>query len=181
MEVAIDPEELEGLDDTAVKALYEQRLAEERARHSREVSQALRHTGLFQREVYDDMACWWTFCRMFVAVSQTVEGLLCCGAGLLGHGGAEGGPAEAQGGSAEGVGEEQEAEGLLPLLRQHSNRVFITTLCVLLCLSKEDSDCAAGVQDRTRTLHRTPCRLVFCVPLALTSFIQVHIIHRSMN
>lgn len=38
MEVAIDPEELEGLDDVAIKALYEQRLAEERARHSREVS-----------------------------------------------------------------------------------------------------------------------------------------------
>lgn len=37
MEVAIDPEELEGLDDTAVKALYEQRLSDERARHSREV------------------------------------------------------------------------------------------------------------------------------------------------
>jgi len=36
MEVAIDPEELEGLDDAAVKALYEQRLADERARHSRE-------------------------------------------------------------------------------------------------------------------------------------------------
>ena len=36
MEVAIDPEELEGLDDTAVRALYEQRLSEERARHSRE-------------------------------------------------------------------------------------------------------------------------------------------------
>jgi len=38
MEVAIDPEELEGLDDAAVKALYEQRLADERARHSREVN-----------------------------------------------------------------------------------------------------------------------------------------------
>lgn len=37
MEVAIDPEELEGLDDAAVRALYEQRLSEERARHSREV------------------------------------------------------------------------------------------------------------------------------------------------
>ena len=148
MEVAIDPEELEGLDDTAVKALYEQRLAEERARHSREVSQAPRPKGLFQRKVDDDMACCWTFCRMFMAVLQTVEGLLLCGAGLLGHGGAEGGPAEAQGGSAEGVREEQEAEGLLPLLRQHSNCVFITTLCVLLCLSEEDSYCAAGVRDK---------------------------------
>ena len=65
MEVAIDPEELEGLDDTAVKALYEQRLAEERARHSREVSQALRPEGLFQRKVYDNIAWLWTFCRMF--------------------------------------------------------------------------------------------------------------------
>ena len=37
VEVAIDPEELEGLDEAQVKALYEQRLSEERARHSREV------------------------------------------------------------------------------------------------------------------------------------------------
>lgn len=37
VEVAIDPEELEGLDDAQVKTLYEQRLSEERARHSREV------------------------------------------------------------------------------------------------------------------------------------------------
>lgn len=38
VEVAIDPEELEGLDDAAVKALYERRLADERARNAREVS-----------------------------------------------------------------------------------------------------------------------------------------------
>ena len=37
VEVAIDPEELEGLDDAQVSTLYEQRLSEERARHSREV------------------------------------------------------------------------------------------------------------------------------------------------
>ena len=38
MEVAINPEELEGLDSNAIRALYEQRLEEEKARHSREVS-----------------------------------------------------------------------------------------------------------------------------------------------
>ncbi len=37
VEVAIDPEELEGLSDADIKLLYEQRLSEERARHSREV------------------------------------------------------------------------------------------------------------------------------------------------
>lgn len=37
IDVAIDPEELEGLDDAAIKQLYEQRLAEEQARRAREV------------------------------------------------------------------------------------------------------------------------------------------------
>ena len=37
IDVAIDPEELEGLDDSAVRQLYEQRLAEEQAKRSREV------------------------------------------------------------------------------------------------------------------------------------------------
>ncbi|KAK9818025.1 hypothetical protein WJX72_005866 [[Myrmecia] bisecta] len=36
VEVAIDPEELEGLDDAAIKALYESRLAEQRATSARE-------------------------------------------------------------------------------------------------------------------------------------------------
>ena len=37
MDVAIDPEELEGLDDGAVRQLYEQRVAEEQAKRPREV------------------------------------------------------------------------------------------------------------------------------------------------
>lgn len=36
LEVAIDPEELEGLDEAGVKALYNARLEEERARNKRE-------------------------------------------------------------------------------------------------------------------------------------------------
>jgi hypothetical protein len=36
VEVALDPAELEGLDEAGVRALYEQRLAEQRAAHSRE-------------------------------------------------------------------------------------------------------------------------------------------------
>lgn len=38
VEVAITPEELEGLDEASIQALYNQRVAEERARNSREVS-----------------------------------------------------------------------------------------------------------------------------------------------
>ncbi len=37
VEVALDPAELEGLDEAGVRALYEQRLEEQRAAHSREV------------------------------------------------------------------------------------------------------------------------------------------------
>ncbi len=37
VEVAIEPEELEGLDETSIQALYNQRVAEERARNAREV------------------------------------------------------------------------------------------------------------------------------------------------
>ena len=36
LEVAIDPEELEGLDEAGVKALYNARLEEERVRNKRE-------------------------------------------------------------------------------------------------------------------------------------------------
>ena len=43
VEVAITPEELEGLDEASIQALYNQRVAEERARNAREVSQ---HTAL---------------------------------------------------------------------------------------------------------------------------------------
>ena len=38
VEVAITPEELEGLDEASIQGLYNQRVAEERARNSREVS-----------------------------------------------------------------------------------------------------------------------------------------------
>jgi len=37
VEVAIEPEELEGLDEASIQALYNQRVAEERARNAREV------------------------------------------------------------------------------------------------------------------------------------------------
>ena len=37
VEVAIDPAELEGLDDAGVRALYEERLAQQRTASSREV------------------------------------------------------------------------------------------------------------------------------------------------
>lgn len=37
VEVAITPEELEGLDEASIQALYNQRVAEERARNAREV------------------------------------------------------------------------------------------------------------------------------------------------
>lgn len=37
VDVAITPEELEGLDETSIQALYNQRMAEERARNAREV------------------------------------------------------------------------------------------------------------------------------------------------
>ena len=37
VEVAITPEELEGLDEVSIQALYNQRVAEERARNAREV------------------------------------------------------------------------------------------------------------------------------------------------
>ena len=40
VEVALDPAELEGLDEAGVRALYEQRLEEQRAAHSREARQA---------------------------------------------------------------------------------------------------------------------------------------------
>ena len=41
VEVALDPAELEGLDEAGVRALYEQRLEEQRAAHSREARPAL--------------------------------------------------------------------------------------------------------------------------------------------
>ena len=41
VEVAITPEELEGLDEASIQALYNQRVAEERARNAREVSWSL--------------------------------------------------------------------------------------------------------------------------------------------
>ena len=37
VEVAIGPDELEGLDEASIQALYNQRVAEERARNAREV------------------------------------------------------------------------------------------------------------------------------------------------
>lgn len=37
VDVAITPEELEGLDEASIQALYNQRVAEERARNAREV------------------------------------------------------------------------------------------------------------------------------------------------
>lgn len=37
VEVAIEPEELEGLDEASIQALYNQRVAEERSRNAREV------------------------------------------------------------------------------------------------------------------------------------------------
>ena len=40
VEVALDPAELEGLDEVGVRALYEQRLEEQRAAHSREARPA---------------------------------------------------------------------------------------------------------------------------------------------
>lgn len=41
VDVAITPEELEGLDETSIQALYNQRVAEERARNAREVCSVL--------------------------------------------------------------------------------------------------------------------------------------------
>lgn len=41
VDVAITPEELEGLDETSIQALYNQRVAEERARNAREVCAVL--------------------------------------------------------------------------------------------------------------------------------------------
>ena len=41
VEVAITPEELEGLDEASIQGLYNQRVAEERARNAREVGFAL--------------------------------------------------------------------------------------------------------------------------------------------
>ena len=41
VEVALDPAELEGLDEAGVRALYEQRLEEQRAAHSREARPTL--------------------------------------------------------------------------------------------------------------------------------------------
>ena len=37
VDVAITPEELEGLDEASIQALYNQRVAEERAKNAREV------------------------------------------------------------------------------------------------------------------------------------------------
>lgn len=42
VDVAITPEELEGLDEASIQALYNQRVAEERARNAREVCPAFR-------------------------------------------------------------------------------------------------------------------------------------------
>lgn len=41
VEVAITPEELEGLDEASIQGLYNQRVAEERARNAREVHPAM--------------------------------------------------------------------------------------------------------------------------------------------
>lgn len=45
--MAIDPEELEGLDDSAIRQLYDQRLAEEQARRAREAIPLLLNIHIF--------------------------------------------------------------------------------------------------------------------------------------
>ena len=134
MEVAIDPEELEGLDDTAVRALYEQRLSEQRARTSREVHLLLLRpftlvTLLLVLRLFNLQPAQTLLQKILpgdlllieISCLQTVSlGVLICKAGdcagLFGDGGTEGRAAEAQGRSAEGVRQDQEAEGQLQVL-----------------------------------------------------------------
>lgn len=57
VDVAITPEELEGLDETSIQALYNQRVAEERARNAREVCSVLcGHVMMFN--VVQDHFLW---------------------------------------------------------------------------------------------------------------------------
>ena len=58
VEVAITPEELEGLDEASIQALYNQRVAEERAKNAREVWFVHLLNAHFTNSVPVTSICW---------------------------------------------------------------------------------------------------------------------------
>lgn len=82
VDVAITPEELEGLDEASIQALYNQRVAEERARNAREVCPSFGVYPLRTRAAFQVFAAAFA-CMQLVISPRLFPCLLQCEFGPL--------------------------------------------------------------------------------------------------
>lgn len=109
VEVTLTPEEIEGLDDDAVKKLYAQRVEELKAANKGE-DFSVRHTAPLP--IPHGQSAPITTSTPRLPLFDTCSACIMC----AGHGGGQGGAAEAQGG-CQGAGEgRKEAEGIQVLI-----------------------------------------------------------------
>lgn len=157
VEVTLTPEEIEGLDDDAVKKLYAQRVEELKAANKGE-DFSVRHTAPLP--IPHGQSAPITTSTPRLPLFDTCSACIMC----AGHGGGQGGAAEAQGG-CQGAGEgRKEAEGIQVLItscrmfRAAQSRptayIFLYRIDTLWCvIGLIRSACLRGKQASLQRIH----------------------------